>query len=260
MTRLIFMEGVSGVGKTTMTRMLAEELTAEGYSVRAYLEFDFTNPIDFYCTAYMTQEEYTALCRGYPEEADAIRKYTIHAGEAELVRYFDADTPLFPEPLLTVLRGYEFCYHPKRLVPLSAFTAAYAQVWLDFAAGIDGTYDYILFDGSLLHHPINDMMRNYGCDGEMALGHVSVLLDALGERERMIFYLEPEDIGMQLAQAHRDRGQNPPDEKQIAFWKKRNANDRYVLDRIREDCTVFPVTRQGWDAVRAQIRYRLTER
>ena len=260
MTELIFMEGVSGVGKSTMTRMLAEELAAEGYAVRAYAEFDFTNPIDFYCTAYLTAEEYAALCREYPGDADNIRRYTVHAGDAELVRYFDEDTPLFPEPMLTVLRGYEFCYHPKRLVFPSAYTDAYGHVWRNFAAGLDGTYDYLLFDGSLLHHPINDMMRNYSCTGEMALGHVSVLLEALGEQKRRIFYLEPENIGTQLARAHRDRGQAEPDGQQIAFWERRNVNDRYVLERIREDWTAYNVTKQGWDNVRQQIRCRLTGR
>ena len=57
MTELIFLEGVSGIGKSTMARMLADELTAAGCRVRAYLEFDFTNPIDFYCTAYLTADE-----------------------------------------------------------------------------------------------------------------------------------------------------------------------------------------------------------
>ena len=54
MTELIFIEGVSGIGKSTMVRMLTEELRAEGYRVQPYVEFDFTNPIDFYCTAYLT--------------------------------------------------------------------------------------------------------------------------------------------------------------------------------------------------------------
>lgn len=257
MTELIFMEGVSGVGKSTMTRMLAEKLAAEGHTARAYLEFDFTNPIDFYCTAYLTAEEYTALCGEYPEEADTIRRYTVHAGEAELVRYFDEDTPLFPEPLLMVLRGYEFCYHPKRLVPLEAYTEAYRHVWRNFAAGLDGTYDYILFDGSLLHHPINDMMRNYNCTGEQALRHVSVLLEALGNCRRRIFYLEPENIGEQLARAHRDRGQAEPDSEQIAFWERRAGNDRYVLDACGEGCHVYNVTEEGWDPIRKRILHSL---
>lgn len=259
MTKLIFMEGVSGVGKTTMTRMLEKELQDAGYTVRIYAEFDFTNPIDFYCTAYLTHAETDALRRKYPAETETIRRYTIPAGEAVLVRYFDEDTPLFPEDLLEELRGYEFCWHPKRLVPLSAYTAAYRAVWQNFAAGLDGTYDYILFDGSLLHHPINDMMRNYRCTPEEALAHVKVLMDALGTVERQIFYLEPADIGVQLARAHRDRGQAEPDAEQIAFWEERGTKDHFVLENLGEAYTMYNVTEEGWDTVRGKILRTLTD-
>ncbi len=258
MTKLIFMEGVSGVGKTTMTRMLEKELQEAGCTARAYAEFDFTNPIDFYCTAYLTHAEYGALCRKYSVETEAIHRNTIPAGEAVLVRYFDEDTPLFQGELLDELRGYEFCWHPKRLVPLAAYTAAYRAVWQNFAAGLDGTYDCILFDGSLLHHPINDMMRNYHCSPEEALAHVTVLMEALGAVKRQIFYLKPADIGAQLARAHRDRGQAEPDAEQIAFWEERGAKDHFVLENLGEAYTVYNVTEEGWDTVRGKILRALT--
>ncbi|MBR4000090.1 MAG: hypothetical protein IKI93_17300, partial [Clostridia bacterium] len=190
MTELIFIEGVSGIGKSTMVRALAEELRAAGHRVQAYVEFDFTNPIDFYCTAYLTADEYNALCRAYPDDADTIRKYTIPAGDVCLVRYYNEDTPLFEKPLRDELVRHEFCYHPSHLVSLEDYTAAYRHVWENFAGGIDDSLDYLLFDGSLLHHPINDMMRNYHVTGEQAVPHVTTLLRALGSRKRRIFYLE----------------------------------------------------------------------
>ena len=58
MTKLIFIEGVSGVGKSTMVQTLQKELTGLGYKVKSYLEGDYTNPIDFYYTAYFTAHEY----------------------------------------------------------------------------------------------------------------------------------------------------------------------------------------------------------
>ena len=51
MTELIFIEGVSGVGKSTMVSKIAKDLEEQGYKIKAYLEFDFANPIDFYSTA-----------------------------------------------------------------------------------------------------------------------------------------------------------------------------------------------------------------
>lgn len=66
MTELVFMEGVSGVGKSTITRALAEQFRSHGYAVREYLEFDSANPIDFYCTACLSVEEYDRLCKAYP--------------------------------------------------------------------------------------------------------------------------------------------------------------------------------------------------
>lgn len=248
MTELVFIEGVSGVGKSTMVRALAEKL---GGRAKSYVEFDYTNPIDFYCTAYLTGDEYKALCGEYP---DAI---AIPAGGARLVRYYDQDTPLFEEPLLSRLAEKEFCYNPTRLVSLEEYSAAYQAVWADFAAAIDETWDFLLFDGSLLHHPINDMMRNYHITGEQAVPHVRALLRALGRRKRHIFYLQTPEIGAQLTKAHRNRGQAVPTGEEIAFWEARSRNDKTVLERIGEPYHSFDISREHWDSVREQIEHIL---
>lgn len=249
----IFIEGVSGVGKSTMVCKLSEELKAQGYKVKSYVEFDYTNPIDFYCTAYLTLEEYKRLLNKYVSAVDMIKAHTIRAGEVMLVRYYNEDTPLFEEPLLSELAQNEFCYNPTRLVTLDEYTYAYKNVWENYAVGIDETYDFIIFDGSLLHHPLNDMMRNYHIDGEQAVSHVTVLLNSLGERKRRIFYLKTEDIGRQLQMAHRTRNQSIPTKHQIEFWEKRYANDMLVLNRISEKSHIFDVSDKNWDSVRAQI-------
>ena len=259
MPELVFIEGVSGVGKSTMTRALAEDLRALGYSVREYLEFDYTNPIDFYSTAYFSLKEYNTLCAVHLQIADLIRENTVCAGNAMLVRYYDQDTPLFSGPLLADLAEHEFCYHPKHLVPLAKYSAAYEAVWRNWAANLDETYDFFIFDGSLLHHPINDMMRNYGVDGEGALPHILTLLRALGSLKRHIFYIKTDQIGKQLAKAHLDRNQDIPTEQQIAFWEQRYQNDQIVLQNIPEETQCFDVSAGNWGAVRGQILKQLTQ-
>lgn len=253
MTELVFIEGISGVGKSTMVRRLANELRSRGYSAKEYVEFDYTNPIDFYCTAYLTNDDYVKLCEKYSLEDEHIKADTVDAGRAKLIRYFNEDTPLFGEPILSELREREFCYDPKNLIPMEDYTEAYFEVWSRFVASINESYDFIIFDGSLLHHPINDMMRNYNIVGEQAIPHVRALLSALGTRQRRIFYLKVDNIAEQLKRAHIDRSQEHPSDDYIRFWKTRYQNDMTVLQNVQEDYCIFNVSCDGWDTAGEQI-------
>jgi hypothetical protein len=257
LTELVFIEGVSGVGKSTMVHMLTDKLKSLGYTVKEYIEFDYTNPIDFYCTAYLSLEEYEELCVKYKLFVDILHFNTIIAGNVRLVRYYDEDTPLFDEPLLSELAQKEFCYNPIGLVTLNEYTSVYIDVWANFASSLVETYDFIIFDGSLLHHPINDMMRNYNITGKQAISHVTALLNSLRVRKRHVFYLTTNSISEQLIKAHLDRGQETPTQGQINFWEKRYKNDMIVLNNIHEDCQIYDVSDNGWNLAREQILNKL---
>lgn len=253
MTELVFIEGISGVGKSTMVSRIAKDLKQQGYEIKAYLESDFANPIDFYSTAWLTDAEYETLCFKHASERSAIRRYTIRVKNGKLIRYYNQEEPLFQEPLLSELKEKEFCYKPEHLVPFAEYTSIYESVWELFAAGIDETYDFILFDGSLLHHPMNDMMRNYHVAGEQAVSYIVTLLNALGNRKRYIFYLKTGDVASQLKKAHANRKQHVPTEEEIDFWEKRQENDRIVLEKLNENMVIFDVSDNGWEQARKRM-------
>lgn len=253
MTQIIFVEGISGVGKSTMVRMLSDKLCEKGYKVKSYLEFDYTNPIDFYCTAYVPKDTYNELCAKYSSCKTVIQRNSIMTSEAVLLRYYDSDTPLFQEPLLSELKEMEFCYNPVRLVPLDEYTAIYKSVWEDFIADIDTEIDYYIFDGSLMHHPINDMMKNYNVSFERAACHVDILLGTLKGINWHVFYLYSDNIESQLRCAHTNRKQRTPTEKEIAFWNARYEKDQYVLKKGVLHYHIFNISNNGWNCVREQI-------
>ena len=247
MTQILFIEGVSGVGKSTLVSRLTQRLRGQGYSVKSWVEFDFTNPIDFYCTAVYSSDEYEDLCSRYPESVETLRRYTVAADNVRLARYYNEDTPLFEQPLLSELWDREFCYEPNNPVLLSEYTRIYQAVWSQYFSTLGQETDYLIFDGSLLHHPINDMMRNYHADKEQILSHIRQLLGALGSLDRTIYYLRTDDIAAQLAKAHADRGQNPPSAEYVDFWRQRYGNDQFVLHSIEEDYRIFNVSNNGWN-------------
>ena len=253
MTQLLFIEGVSGVGKSTLVGNLAKALRLMGKQVISFLEFDFNNPIDFYCTAYFKNAEYDRLCAQYKENVAEIAHYTIPAGEAMLVRYYNQDTPLFKGKLLADLKEAEFCYHPVRLVSLSQYSEAYSFVWTRFSRTLDETVDYYVFDGSLLHHPINDMLRNYGADKGSVGAHIAALLNTIRNVHWHVVYLYTDNIGEQLVRAHRDRGQNTPSNEEISFWEKRYDYDRYVLETQIGQFESYDVSDDGWEHILNRI-------
>lgn len=253
MSKIIFIEGISCAGKTAMVKKISSALAVNyGHYVRSYLEFDSTNPIDFYCTAYFSNAEYDVFCVKYSGHNDVIRRHTVNAGNAKLVRYYDNDTPLFAEPLLSELSDREFCWKPRHPVSLKEYSECYESVWRNWVNSIDENYDYYIFDGSLMHHPINDMMRNYNISAAQAEKHIKTMLDTLGDTERKIVYLSIDNIERQLINAHCDRGEHLPEKADIDFWKNRYHNDLYVFERLNEDKRIFDAE-DKWETAKEEI-------
>jgi hypothetical protein len=175
---LLFIEGVSGVGKTTMTKSLSYKLREAGFSADCYLEFDI-KPIDFYCVAYFKQDEYLDLLAKYSQFAEDITSNTISVADVRLVRYYIGENALFSAPLIDLLHEREFCWQPQNPVPFSEYTRVNRLVWEHFAKANDGKTDYLLFDGSLFHHPINDMIRNYAASHKQCSEQINSLLKPL---------------------------------------------------------------------------------
>ena len=132
-------------------------------------------------------------------------------------------------------------------------------MWSNWASALDETYDFIIFDGSLLHHPINDMMRNYNIDEEQAIYHITTLLSSLNNIKRRILYMKTNNIGKQLTKAYSDRKQGTPTNEKIDFWEKRYKIDLIVLRNIREKYQIYDVSSENWDSVRKQILDNLAQ-
>ena len=246
---LIFIEGVSGVGKT----ITAQKLRGMGFSADCYLEFNFTNPIDFYCTAYFTQDNYAALLAEYPEFSNDIKRNTIKADKVSLVRYYNGNIPLFAEPLLNVFRNHEFCWNPINHVPFSEYTHVYISVWEQFAHSKKNQIDYLIFDGSLFHHPINDMIRNFNVSCDQAISHINSLIEIVLSLNPRIVYLSSENVAERLHDARLSRKETPPSAEQIQFWEERKRIDFGVMKQLAIPFDIYNIFDGNWDSITNKI-------
>ena len=259
MSKLIFVEGVSGVGKSTTTQILRDKLREMGFSAECYKEFDFSNPIDFYCTAYLKHDQYADLLVKYDIFSKNIKRHTLIADDICLVRYYDRKTPLFPKPLLDELRQHEFCWKPTNLVPLSEYSRVYKAVWEQFAHNSTYQPDYLIFDGSLIHHPINDMMRNYDASCEQIVRHLNTLIEAVESLHPQIIYLSSDSVSERLQKARTSRNESPPSIEQVWFWEERKQMDLAVLWQLSTPHDTYDISEEDWDSAIVSMIAHLTE-
>ena len=186
MNNLIFIEGVSGVGKTTIAASLHNKLRDMGNTFVCYLEGDCKNPLDPFNGTYPTE------------------------------------------------------------MPLSLFVETYTNCWRLFMKNQFQQEPKIIFDGTLLHHQINDLIRNYNAPDDVIVIYLTNLLQIVEPMKPIVFYLSSGDVGQRLLHARESRGQSILTKEQITFWENRKRIDLFVLERLSAKSRVLNVD-YGWD-------------
>jgi len=248
MRRLVFVEGVSGVGKSTAVTALGEALRSLGLNTRCHWEGDPDGPLDLCWVAYLTCQEYAALLDEHPAYAGALADNVIYRGEYILLRYQVYRERLFPPALHEELHRREFCYNPANPMPLAKFTEVFLRLWQKYAASEEAGMDYGVFDASLVSHMTSDLVRNYNAPAHAIAEHINTLLVAVQPLRPLVFYLASDDVRGRLIDARRSRGESPPTEEKIAFWEKRKQLDLAVLPQLTAETHILDISNGSWDA------------
>lgn len=260
MKNIIFIEGVSGVGKSTTVHKLSEKLRSLGYSTISHVEGDSDSPLDLCWVSYLDRLEYENLLMSYPMFSDELSKNVIYEGEYILLRYQIERTPLFSQELHEKLNKREFCYNPaNNIVPLSKFTEVFVNLWKQFAQSDVIKYDYAVFDASLVAHMTNDLIRNHNASKSELVNHIEKLLKAIHNLNPVIFYLSSEDVRERLIKARQSRGQTYPDDERIKFWEKRKQMDLSVIPDISVKTHMIDIKNDNWNLVVSEIVEQLAK-
>ena len=227
----VFVEGVSGTGKSTTAAKLRDRLAGAGYAVECFLEGDASSPIGMFWRACLSKAEHSDLYTEYAEFADEIAKNTIFGDDYCLVLYRGFDKPPYPPELFEFLQARDLCFRPQNPFPYELFSRIFHERWHAFVNSDLTKMDYIIFDGAM-QHQTNDMLRNYSAkDDEIAL-HLKSLLNVAQAYNPVIFYLHSRDVRQRLRDARAKRGQKAADEATYAFWENRKRVDMLVLDKL----------------------------
>ncbi len=258
MKNIIFIEGVSGVGKSSTVKALSEALRDLGYSVKHHIEGDPDSPLDLCWAAYLTPLEYKELVISYPEFANEFSQNIIFQGDYILLRYQVGRTKLYSQELHDELHKLEFCYNPTNVAPLSKFTEVFLNLWKRFVDSEEDKWDYAIFDASLVSHMTSDMARNYNASETEMVAHLEALLQVISSLNPIIFYLASNNVRERLIKARQSRGQTPLTDEQIKFWERRKLLDLPILSKLSVQSQMMDISKDNWDAVISEIVSQVT--
>ncbi len=242
MAHLIFIEGVSGVGKTTTSTALAARLQGMGRPARCFLEGEPDNPLDLFYVAYLKPAQFDAMLRDHPDQAEGLREKSLVTPDCAFVRYRDSQNQaLFLGELHRFLEAHEFSYQPTQPQPQAEFERIFLDRWARFAQR-EASYDgYLIFDGALFQHQINDLLRNYTAPTEQIARHIGALVRAVAPLHPMLFYLSTQDVEGRLSWARMRRGQTPPTAEKVAHTKTRKTLDLAIFETLSCEAHAFDV-------------------
>ncbi|MEI6579919.1 MAG: hypothetical protein WCN92_10730 [Eubacteriales bacterium] len=245
MKKLILIEGVSGVGKSTTAAKLCEALNDRGLSAVCYIEGDADNPVDLFACAYLTKDKFSQILLDFPNDASLLTKNSRHEADYVLVSYCNRNAACFSPLLLEELKACEGFYKPAKPITIEQYTQVFTDCWRKYVSK-DFDKDYAIFDGSFLYHRANDLIDNYNPTNEMIADHLKSLLSAMLPCRPMLFYLSSVEVGERLIKAHESRGQGPAEKARIAFEVERKNRQMKILELLPIQAQVIDISHENW--------------
>lgn len=192
----IFIEGIQGTGKTTLLRLLGQQL--QDYHV--YWEGDYS-PVELAWCTYMTEDEYLQALEKFPELATEIEKWTTKEDEHFIVQY----TRILAENRAFYEYMEQFEIYNGRC-PLDEFKQVLLHRYEQFSR--EGN----IFECSFFQNTMEELLLYYDMTEQEIIAFFEELFVKLRHKDFLMLYLYSEQIEKNILQIKKERSDNSGNE------------------------------------------------
>lgn len=192
----IYIEGIQGTGKTTLLRLLGQQLP----DYRVYWEGDYS-PVELAWCTYMTEDEYQQALEKFPELETEIEKWTTKEDVHFIVQYTRilAENRVFYE----YMEQFEI-YNGRK--PLSEFK----QILLHRYEQFTGSGN--IFECSFFQNTMEELLLYYDMTEQEIIRFYEELFVKLRDKDFLMLYLHSEQIEENILQIKKERSDNSGNE------------------------------------------------
>ena len=231
-SRLILVEGIPGVGKTTTARKIKAKLIEEGKDVILYEE-GMSHPADMAWNACLKEDEYNDFIKKCSEMWEGSKK---SISKEELISRIQRQTRIednnvilaytridFPEDcywnLIGDIASKEICDGRKSL---DEFRDIHLRRWSKFAEQALLNDNIYIFECAFLQNHIFELLGVYEKSDEEIYLYLKSLLETVESLSPSIVYIEPSSVEDIIIQAANERkspeGSGPDWIDEVANW------------------------------------------
>ncbi len=203
-SKIIFIEGNPGSGKTTFAKRLETALLQMGKTVKMFQEGDL-HPIDLAWCAILEPSIYQKTILDYPMLKDDILRLSKKIGDQYVVAYTKVNGKLAPKSFYETMANYEI-YRSESLEP---FKAIHQKLWREFPSSMDPDTIYI-FECIYIQNHINELILKYHMKEEEIVTYFKDLIEPLIPYHPTLFFIEQNHVEHCIQRVANERKTDDP--------------------------------------------------
>ena len=202
-SKVLFVEGVPGSGKTTFSKRLELYFLNQGKHVFKYNEGDL-NPLDYAWCSKMNEKTFHEMLEKYSNLKDQILENTIKYEHNYVTQYTKVKIDQTSKDFYQDFEPYEV-YQSK---DLQTIKQSHIQKWKDFSHQNDDAI--YIFECVFFQNHLNELMLKFDVEYDDIVAYFTDLLEAIFPLQPTIIYLEPVNIRNQIDDVSNQRKTNDP--------------------------------------------------
>lgn len=200
MHKLILVEGISGVGKTSYCNTLQKTLSNSGLNAVYYPENSF-HPTNLNRTALLTKKEYENLLieikrmyeckKTFGEIILILNRLVVCEEKNILIPYSSLLNDNHFDPIISIFKKKDICNGQSSF---SKYQQCHYVRWKRFAESNDNLDTIHIFDGALLQAALFDLLGFYCMDSEQILNYINEILTSVKNLDPIIYYIDTNNV------------------------------------------------------------------
>ena len=184
--RIIFFEGIPGIGKTTFANKCENRLSLRGKKVVHYPDDGSKNPLNFKGLKALTKKEYRRLSKEYSKD-EIIKNDIKNANFGRYGKYIFLDSSKLNENLKEKVKDFNF--YGGRLKSKD-FLDSLKALYEEFVQNNKKSDEIFIFEGTLFRDVVDELYRFSYYDNTRLATEVSLLANILTPLSPTLFVLQ----------------------------------------------------------------------